>query len=778
MRGSRVLVTCLALLPCVAACTSPGPIDLDGQDIQLTIIHTTDIHSRLVPYDLQVGEVDKRLGLVQNLEPFGGAARVAAIIKRERAQAGRVLWLDSGDSFQGAPIFNFFHGETEIRLLDMVGVDSMVIGNHEFDLGGNNLYEQLRGWAHFPALAANYRWEDPELPYNSHLGEVSEPYTIMNMQGLRVAVIGIANMSSINSIYDTGNRLGITPLDTVQTLQYYVDFLKPQVDLIVVTSHLGLTADVGVLENVTGVDVALGGHHHVVLNPPRVIIDPDGRAVLNPHSGAFAKYVGRLDLIVRQCSRIPECVARYEGRGEGVPENDWEVVSSRYEVFPIDSTVPEDPRIADMMEAYTLDMQRQIDLNALIGYAPNMVRRYGTTGGDSELGNLLATAMRRRRGIETEFALTNTLGIRADFNAGPVSVEQMYNVFPFENTIATVNLSGAEVQELFDFIAERSAGRGCNTQAQIAGAAVVLDCAPRCPSTRRNDDGSCQVAADEYRPVARRILINDASPPASDACQEMHEAFAACCAEVARCGCADDNCLESICEDEARASRPGCDAAFEPFYATDPCGIGQDAGDAECRARGDNQRCFIHAGRALGRCMDVVVDDYRLLDAAGAYGLAANDYIARGGSGFRVLGRNTSVQVLDVSLREVLIEHIRTGEPCTDNAPCTVDADCLEGEACACDARAAWDGDQCSSEATPLPDCPAGEGRCVLAACIDDVAAFRADRVDPCGGGNGEARARCECTARRWAQAECQVLPCIDDRLGAVTDGRQTMVQP
>jgi len=770
----KAFAVSLVALSSFMACTDADPISIDGQDIQLTLIHTTDIHSRLIPYTMQVGEVDARLGLAQDLEPFGGAARIAHVVDRERGQAGRVLMLDTGDSFQGAPIFNFFRGEAEMRFLDYMGIDSMVIGNHEFDMGGVNLYHQINTWAHFPALASNYRWEDPELPYNSHLGEVSSPYVIFNVQGLRVGVIGIANMSSLTSIYDTGNRLGITPLDTWQTTQYYVDFLKPQVDLIVVTSHLGLTGDAELLANVSDIDVMLGGHHHVVLNPPRLIEDPLGRMVPNPHSGAFAKYVGRFDLVLRQCDRIPECAERYRSRGEDIPSNDWEVVSTRYQVFPIDSTVPQDPRVRDMLEDYTQQIDREINLSELIGYAPNKVNRYGATGGDSPLGNLVATAMRARRGVESDFALTNTLGIRADFSPGPISVEEMFNVFPFENTITTLNLSGSEVQELFDFIAERSGGRGCNTQAQIAGAAVALDCGDNCPAEYRQSDGGCTVGVDQWRPAARRILIDDASPEPSNACVAMQQVFNDCCEEVARCGCRNDDCTDSICEERARSESTGCNDAYEPSYRTDPC-----SDDAECMSRGDNQRCFIEAGRGQGRCMYVVVDNFQLLDPYGAYELAANDYIARGGSGFRVLGRNTSQNDLGIPLRDVLVDFIRQGQPCTDNNECTVDTDCLQGETCACDARADWEDGTCTSERDQLPDCNGGSGRCVLAACVDDVASFRAQRVMTCdGASDDEARDECLCAARQWAGHECQVLPCIDENLGAVTDGRQTMVQP
>src|SRR6185295_14741217 len=87
-------------------------------------------------------------------------------------------------------------------------------------------------------------------------------------------------------------------------------------------------------------------------------------------------------------------------------------------------------------------------------------------------------------------ALTNTLGIRDNLYAGPITQESMFNVFPFENTINVMYLSGKEMQELLDFVAERSSDRGCQAQAQISGARFQMDCAQaemirlRIPCTR------------------------------------------------------------------------------------------------------------------------------------------------------------------------------------------------------------------------------------------------------------------------------------------------------
>jgi 5'-nucleotidase len=472
-RGTRVVISILALASLTGGCRidSPEP-DIDGQVIQLTLLHTSDIHSRLIPYDFDIGEVDRSLGLDSDNAPFGGAARMAFLIKREKASSRRALHIDTGDPFQGAPIFNIFEGEAEFRFLSETGVDAMVVGNHEFDRGAENLAKQLQAWARFTPLAANYLFEEPEYPGNNDLADLVQPYQIYNREGLRIGVIGLGDVSTMNSIRETGNSAGITPLNAVETAQRYIDLVKPMVDVVVLATHLGLSSDEAVIRGTTGADVLLGGHLHIVLSPPKIVEDCQTeqirqqknctpRPVVLCHSGAFAKYVGRLDLALEQSADDPR---------------DWEVVSHSHRLFAVDSTVPEDPVVADMMRVYEEEMERQVNLEQIIGYAPSTIRRFGSEGGDSALGNLVATSMWLRTGIETDFALTNTTGIRSDLSQGPVMVEDIYNVFPFDNTITTMFLTGEEVKELFDYVAHRTTVRGCQSQAQVAGTKVVLVC--------------------------------------------------------------------------------------------------------------------------------------------------------------------------------------------------------------------------------------------------------------------------------------------------------------
>ncbi len=611
---------------------------LDGQDVRLTILHTSDIHSRLLPYDLEPLTSDVNLGLSPLAAPFGGVARMAAVIERERARSQRVLYYDSGDIFQGAPIFNENHGEVEIKWLSMMRPDAVVIGNHEFDEGAWNLFDQLARHGNFPILAANYKFRNPANPSVAPLADLVAPYTIQNVDGLKVGIVGMGSISSLYSIAAEGNRLYAVPLEQNELLRSYVEFLLPQVDVVSVVSHLGLNEDAYLvtgyerafrkdevahlvnrnsdpwvmledyepgnpagmarfhIPGVRGLDFIMGGHLHVVLNPPQVLTDLDGRDVVLSHPGAFAKYVGRLDMVLHQ---DPE-----------FPEYGWSIKTHSYKAIPLDSVWCREPRreyentaeyrawvklardecakrehvpTLRLLEPYILGLNQSLDLPRIFAWAPMEVpRRSREGGGDAPLGNITAEAMRTRRGVEAEICLTNTLGMRDAIYAGPVNMESMFNVFPFENYITLMYLSGSELQETLDFVTNRSADRGCQSQVQIAGMSFTMDCG--------------QVRANRHRYP---------------------------CSIPADC----------------------------PNYSAD----GVDGIAWDCRAGA----CFAHPAR------DILVNGDPI-DPTWSYRVATNDYIAGGGSGFRALARNTTQIDTGISIRESLIDAMRNFCSCEE----------------------------------------------------------------------------------------------------------------
>ncbi len=562
----------LAALSAAGCTVTRDAPNLVGQDVRLTVIHTSDIHSRLFPYTFVPNRFDRDYGLLPENGPFGGAARMATIVKRERRAAARSLWLDSGDCFQGAPVFNKYKGEAEMRALSLMGLDGAVVGNHEFDLGSRNLFEQIDNWAQFPLLAANYLFEDPINPGERSLRDVVEPYAIYDVDGLKVGVIGMANWSSMTGIFEGGNSLGVRPLVDGQVVEEYVRLLRPVVDVVVLVSHLGLDEDEGLAATeieqdqnealpLAGVDLVLGGHLHIVLNPPKAIPNDEfGNQTVLAHSGAFAKYVGRLDLVVKV------------GEDNGDPERRSKISAYSFEIIPVDSKVEDDAEVAELLWPYSVALNREIDLNGVLAYVETpgdeKVVRADPTGGDSQLGNLVARAMQQRTGIEAEIAITNSLGIRADFEKGPLTVEQMFNVFPFENSITLIFLSGSEIQETLDFVARKSAERGCRSQAQVSGITFDMVCTGECPG--------------------------------------------------------------------------GQQACAKNVYLGDDCRNGDPGGPIDPK-----------------RCAPVV--------PTGLYKVAVNDYIARGGSGFDVLKRNTSKQFTNISLRDALVDYMRQQPACGED---------------------------------------------------------------------------------------------------------------
>ena len=144
MRKPILYVLFAAVAAAPAGCTVdyPNP-NLAGQDVHLTVVHTADLHSRFFPYYFAPGQIDKGLGLIpkpgQDTAVVGGIGRISRVIKCVRGfytgpecrgitepddngfaiagpPAARSIHLDSGDIFEGAPVFNQFNGEVEMRL--------------------------------------------------------------------------------------------------------------------------------------------------------------------------------------------------------------------------------------------------------------------------------------------------------------------------------------------------------------------------------------------------------------------------------------------------------------------------------------------------------------------------------------------------------------------------------------------------------------------------------------------------------------------------------------
>jgi len=435
---------------------------------RLVLVHTADLHSHLFPEPTLIGSADAARGLGPSgtVSAVGGVARIATLVRELRSGGAPTLYFDSGDLIEGTAVFNAFGGEPELRAMSALGPAAVALGNHDLDPGLAELVSKHRKFARFPVLAANYHALD------SGLAGVLGASLVLDAGGLRVGVIGVANPTSPGGLEQDDNPYGIVLVPSASAVQSAIDALRPKVDLIVAITHLGLAADEALIEATSGLDVVLGGHQHLTLDQPVERTDCGtalqaargcrARRVIVVHSGALGRYVGRLELALAPVAP-----------GAGDSGDGLEVVTAKHELLPVSADVPEDAAVAELLEPYRARLAAA-GLGQPVAFALGPVERYGVTGGDSPLGNLIADAIRERAG--SDFALLNTTGIRADLPPGVLSKSTFVSALPFADALTVVTLTGAEMTALLDQQAQVAKSRHCESPLQISGFSWTVVC--------------------------------------------------------------------------------------------------------------------------------------------------------------------------------------------------------------------------------------------------------------------------------------------------------------
>ncbi len=437
--------------------------------VSLVLIHTADLHSHVFPEPTLINATDARRGLGQSgeVEAIGGFARIATLVASVRGSNAHALYLDSGDLIEGTDAFTAFDGEPEMRALSALRVDASALGNHDLDPGVPDFLAKHRQFARFPVLAVNYAAP------RSGLGGALAPYRVLNAAGVRVGVIGVANETSPGGLDAPNNSYGVSLTPVAEAVQDAIDTLRPSVDLIVAITHLGLDADEAMIRATSGLDVVLGGHQHLTIDSPLERFDcgPALRAerncherrVMLVHSGAFGRYVGRVDL-----SLVPAASANAGDSPDGL-----EVVSATHSLLPVSTQVKDDPTLAALLEPYR-ERLASAGFDSPVAFALGPLPRYGDNGGDSPLGNLIADAIRAR--AQSDVALLNTTGIRADLPPGVLSKAELVAALPFADTLTVLRLSGAELTALFEKQAQLAGARACESPFQGSGFALTIGC--------------------------------------------------------------------------------------------------------------------------------------------------------------------------------------------------------------------------------------------------------------------------------------------------------------
>ncbi|MGV3601588.1 MAG: metallophosphoesterase [Dyadobacter fermentans] len=252
--------------------------------VQLTILHTNDVHSRIDPFPM---DGSRNQGL-------GGVARRAALVKQIRSEQPNVLLLDAGDIFQGTPYFNLYGGELEFSIMSQMGYDAATMGNHDFDNSIAGFVKQLPH-ANFPVLVSNYDFSNTELKGKT------QPYKIFKKQGLKIGVFGVC--IELEGLVNKKNYLETVYLDPIAKANEMAALLKNEhhCDLVICLSHLGYkykenkVSDQILAKSTRHIDLIIGGHTHTFMKEPEHIPNLDGKITTINQVGFAGINLGRLD---------------------------------------------------------------------------------------------------------------------------------------------------------------------------------------------------------------------------------------------------------------------------------------------------------------------------------------------------------------------------------------------------------------------------------------------------------------------------------------------------
>ncbi len=348
---------------------------------------------------------------------YAKLASVAKIFKKKTKRDIHSFLVHSGDAYSPSLLSSMDKGKSTVEMLNAVGVDYMVLGNHEWDFGKENMRERV--WqSNFPILASNARDKDG-LPIDGTVRTA-----MLNVGPFRVGIMGLITTNT-KVISSPGSDSFLPVLDTAKAL---AKELKGQgANLIVALAHLDFLEDMELVQSGL-VDVVLSGHDHYYISWD------DGKTVWMD-SGENSEKVGVMDIHLKS----------YMKRGK--KRFSWEADMR----FVDTKNIPEDPAIASKVKKYEKYLSDELDI--VIGKTSTELdsRKKTVRTGEAAIGNLIADAM--RDGVDADIAIANGGGIRAKKIYAPgtsISRRDMLTEMPFGNVVVKLRLTGAQIWEALE----------------------------------------------------------------------------------------------------------------------------------------------------------------------------------------------------------------------------------------------------------------------------------------------------------------------------------------
>lgn len=407
------------------------PVEAAVNQNEVYILYTNDVHCA----------IDANLG-------YAGLSLVKQTLL---SQGKTVLLADAGDAVQGEVVGTLSKGEYIIDIMNGLGYDVAVPGNHEFDYGMDRLFE-LTGMAQFPYVSSNFCNADGSM--------VFAPYVILDA-GVKIAFVGVTTPDTLVSSDPTHfmNEKGEYIYNFCQdesgeklysAVQTAVDAARAEgADYVIALAHLGIEMECSpwtsseLIVNTDGIDAVLDGHSHSVLEQ-ELVKNKSGSQVILTSTGTKLNNIGCL--VIDSNGRLSSGLISDNDIGQLVADVN-----------------AENAALSDKVVAHT-----DVDLcitDPATGF--RMVR-----SNETNLGDLCADAYRAATGAD--IAIINGGGIRSDIPAGDITYGQIINVHPFGNMACVVEATGQEILDALELSASALPGE-FGGFLQVSGISFVID---------------------------------------------------------------------------------------------------------------------------------------------------------------------------------------------------------------------------------------------------------------------------------------------------------------
>lgn len=390
----------------------------------VTIIHVNDIHTYVDASDTAIGY-----------------AKLAGFYEQAKNTNPNTLLLDAGDTFSGTPNALIDYSESLIPVLNTIGFNVMVTGNHDYAFGSKQLLK-LAGMLNYPVISGNIVYKDTGKP-------LFNGYTILTLDnGMKVGIIGLTHFTA-----QVMGAADVKYTDPIATAQKLVDEVKPQVDLVIGLLHIGMGEDgnvnsLMVARQVKGLDVIIDGHTHTVL--------PEGHVengVLIAQTGEYGKYIGVVDLAFKN-GQFTNATARLISKDEAANLPEKADVAAALAKFK------------SMSEGWLLQVMGETTVK--LGESSRDVIRTQETA----LGSFYADVMTQAAGAEVGMFNTGVIG--GDFGPGKITMAELASITRTDSLIIAKEMTGADIMEFINYC-DKAYPKSSGIFVQVSGIAFSLD---------------------------------------------------------------------------------------------------------------------------------------------------------------------------------------------------------------------------------------------------------------------------------------------------------------